>query len=536
MGGPNRAAPTKRSDPKGSGRRGARQGAAPSAGSGGATPESMALQQGGVPEEAIAGILQSGALEQAMLERLQQAAGNRAVAQIVQRDGPTSPAPAAGVTPAPAPAPVPGTAPAVPEDLRRFREAGPYPASAAGTTVLPSTGRGGFQARYDATAMVLTITMNVSINFIDGMSVSGGRAVAADPSLNAAANALNRLPSARRTAAINAWKWSGDQETWMGGFRSSVQDAWGTAGHGLQFQSSHAGWEAQLARVNIVVNTQDAALAAPPPAGASTIPATSGPTHCTANVYKTAEGNNDFGANVAPGSLTSATDQTLNLGSSQTVTHSHLLNQRVFFARGSVTLDADAQSQLLSVINSFQTPAGGTGTSIDVVGHADTTGGGTAAGDARNQRVSEQRAQAVADFLRATRSGGGTLTNAATRIRTTTGVGSADGGTDATARRVDINFAGGGRQNVAAHEFGHMLGMRDEYAVDPGGVIGGSAGTTGTATDQDAAVQATGLGRSVKENNDNIMSLGGTIRAPHMVMFMEALRTVTGSNEWRLKP
>lgn len=536
MGGPNRSASQRHPGRAGPAKGSQRRNAAPSKGPRGATPESLALQQGGVPEDAIAGILQSGALEEAILGRLQQSAGNQAVTRIVQRDGPTSPAPAAGVTPANAPAPAPADTPAIPEDLRQFRAAGPYPASAAGTTVLPSTGRGGFQARYDASAMVLTITMNVAINFIDGMTDSGGTAVAADPSLNAAAIAINRLPSEQRTAAINPWKWSSDQETWMSGFRDSVQGAWGSAGHGLQFQSSHAGWEAQLASVNVAVNTQDASITGTPPAGASTIPGAAGPTHCTANVYKTPAGNNDFGAGVTPGSLTSATDQTLNIGSSQTVTHSHLLNQRVTFARGSVELDADATSQLLAIINSFQTPAGGAGTSIDIVGHADTVGSGTPAGDARNRQISEQRAQAVADFLLATRSGGGTLSNAATRIGTTSGVGSAEGGTGASARRVDINFAGAGQQNVAAHEFGHMLGMRDEYAVDPGGVIAGSAGTTGTATDQDPSVSATGLGHSIKENNDNIMSLGGTIRAPHMVMFMEALRNVTGSNEWRLKP
>ncbi len=533
MGGTNRAASARRSDPRGSAKGGSGGGRS-SAGRGGATPGS-AFQGGGGLGQALAGMIDSGALQQEVVERLQQTAGNQAVAQIVQRQGPDAGVPADAGVPVAGVGPAPASTPAVPEDLRRFREAGPYPASAAGTTILPSTGRGGFQARYDPTAMALTITMNVGINFIDGMSVSGNRAVAADPSLNAAANALNRIPRSRRAAAIGAWQWGGEQETWMTGFRSSVQDAWGTAGHGLQFQSSHPGWEAQLARVNVVVNTQDSMIG-PALAGASTIPATAGPTHCTANIYKTPEGNNDYGANVAPGSLGSATDQTLNLGSSQTVTHSHLLNQRVFFARGSVTLDSDAQSQLLSMISSFQTPAGGAGTSIDIVGHADTAGGGTPAGDARNRQVSEQRAQAVADFLRAARSGGGTLSNAATRIRTTTGVGSADGGTDAAARRVDINFAGGGRQNVAAHEFGHMLGMRDEYAVDPGGVIGGSPGTTGTATGQDTSVQATGLGRSIKENNDNIMSLGGTVRAPHMVTFMEAVRKVTGSNEWRLKP
>jgi hypothetical protein len=81
-----------------------------------------------------------------------------------------------------------------------------------------------------------------------------------------------------------------------------------------------------------------------------------------------------------------------------------------------------------------------------------------------------------------------------------------------------------------------MLGLLDEYAVDPGGIISGTGGTTGSGSGHDAASQAAGLGASVTENNDNIMSLGGTIRSPAMVTFMEALRKVTGSNEWRLKP
>lgn len=317
-------------------------------------------------------------------------------------------------------------------------------------------------------------------------------------------------------------------------FRTAAQGSWGTAGHGLTLQSSHPGWESQLARINVAVNMQDN-MVGPPEAGASVIPDAAGPTHCTANIYKTPAGDNSFGANVAPGTTTSATDQTLNLGSSQTVTHGHLLNQRVYFAPGSAVLGADQQTSLQAIIRSFQTPSGGTGTSIDIVGHSDTSGSRTEAGRLRNQQLSEQRAQAVADFLRATRVGGANLSNAATRIATTTGRGSEGGEAGDEGRRVDINFAGGGTQNVAAHEFGHMIGLRDEYAVDTGGVIGGTGLATGSQSRHSAASQAVGLGQSISENNDNIMSLGGVVRPPHLTTFMEALRSVTGSTEWRLR-
>ena len=44
-----------------------------------------------------------------------------------------------------------------------------------------------------------------------------------------------------------------------------------------------------------------------------------------------------------------------------------------------------------------------------------------------------------------------------------------------------------------------------------------------------------GVGGSVYENNDNIMSLGNTIRPQHYATFMEALRTVTSITEWRMQ-
>jgi outer membrane protein OmpA-like peptidoglycan-associated protein len=378
------------------------------------------------------------------------------------------------------------------------------PAATVGQLVQPTPG-GGFHARYDPVGMNLTVTMNVGMTFVDGMSLSGNRAVAGHASLNAAATQINALPRSERAAAVARWKWAGDEETWMTGYKANVAGAWNSAGSGLQFQSSHPGWEAQLARINIVVNTQNVTVAPPLPAGASSIPAGAGRTHCNATIYKTPDDNTDFGAR--GGGRDAAGQSLLELGSGQTVAHSHLLRQRVFFDRGSVALNATAQGALQNIIYSFQTPTGGAGTRIDITGHADTVGAGTAAGETRNRRISEQRAQAVADYLKATRVGGNNLANAAARIQTTTGTGSTGETGAATSRRVDIVMAGGAGQNQAAHEFGHMLGLMDEYASDPTGAQGKVFGTgqpVGTVHPQDARSTGAGLGNSVYENNDNL--------------------------------
>jgi hypothetical protein len=220
------------------------------------------------------------------------------------------------------------------------------------------------------------------------------------------------------------------------------------------------------------------------------------------------------------------------MGSGQTVAHGHLLRQQVRFPIGASTLDAGAKGHLDNIIFSFQSPAGGAGTTIDITGHADTSGGGTPAGDAKNKEISEKRAASVGDYLKAK------LPGAATRIKTTTGVGSSEGTAGAAGRRVDIYFAGGVGQNTAAHEFGHMLGLDDQYAVDPAGakgVVAGTGGAVGTPNADDARVKAMGMGNSVYENNDNMMSLGSTVKAPHYVTFMEALRGVTSMTEWKMK-
>jgi outer membrane protein OmpA-like peptidoglycan-associated protein len=492
---------------------------------------------------------------------LQRTLGNHLARKAVQREtGTPSPAPAPGVTP-PSTAPTPPST--LPQDLRDFRARGAMPAAATGTLVTISGG--GFSARYDPVGMTLTIPLNLGMNFINGMRITGERVAATENSMNPSAVAINamlaRLNPEQRARALDrvreGWMWTGASDpritTWMSTYRSNVTGAWGSTGSGIVFQSSRAGWESQLARVNMVVNTQNiTSLAAGAP-----IPGPQ-PIHCRAEIYKTPDGDL-FGAEVAPGTAASGTTPrtpgTLRLGSGQVTAagESHLLTQRVFFDNNSSTLNAAAQDRLRKWIISFQATPGTPGNSIAITGRSSTTGNATAGGRRRNTELALARARAVSTFLRSTVVEGSLLRNASTRINTVTGVGSEGAGEEEGWRRVDIVVGTGQGQNIAGHEFGHMLGLDDEYASTPTrdasgnlvldangdeitrGLISGTGGDVGTAASHSALSQRMGLGAAVHENNDNIMSLGSTIRPQHYAPFMSALHTVTGISDWRVR-
>jgi len=488
---------------------------------------------------------------------LQQTLGNQTVQRVIQRQ--TTPAPAAGVTPSGVTPPTPYAS--LPLDLRAFRARGPMPVPAAGTTITPTTGMGGFNARYDPTSMGLTITLNVGMNFIDGMRINGSRVTATQNSkMEGSAVQINRMLSRlrgeQRTRALEQvreqWLWTGAADpritAWMATYRANVMGAWGSAGSGIVFQGSRAGWDTQLARVNVVVHTQNiTSLAVGTP-----IPGPQ-PVHCQADIFKTPDVD-VFGANVAPGTAASGTDQYLSLGSGQVTAQSHLLTHSVFFANNSSTLSGRAKDFLKKWIISFQATPGTTGSSISITGRANTKGDTTEEGRQRNVNLSFDRATAVESFLKTTSVEGSLLRNAATRIDFTAGIGAASAGEEAEWRRVDIVVGTGQGQNIAAHEFGHMLGLFDEYASTPKrdaagniihdssgdeitrGLISGTGEDVGTTTGHNQLGTEMGLGGSVHENNDNIMSLGSTIRPQHYATFMSALHTVTGINDWRVKP
>ena len=79
-------------------------------------------------------------------------------------------------------------------------------------------------------------------------------------------------------------------------------------------------------------------------------------------------------------------------------------------------------------------------------------------------------------------------------------------------------------QKGAVHEFGHMIGLGDEYADGRAGV------------DHSALVQSA-LGNVVAEGRTNdIMSIGNSIEKQHYVTFLDALQKVTNDNNWKFAP
>jgi hypothetical protein len=71
----------------------------------------------------------------------------------------------------------------------------------------------------------------------------------------------------------------------------------------------------------------------------------------------------------------------------------------------------------------------------------------------------------------------------------------------------------------AVHEFGHMIGLDDEY--------GSGKGISHRTLVQDA------LGREIeKGSSDDVMSLANRVQPQHYVTFLEALKKATGIDDW----
>ncbi|WP_172674309.1 hypothetical protein [Persicobacter sp. CCB-QB2] len=79
------------------------------------------------------------------------------------------------------------------------------------------------------------------------------------------------------------------------------------------------------------------------------------------------------------------------------------------------------------------------------------------------------------------------------------------------------------KQYPASHEYGHMIGLSDEYPTSSGIV-------SHNALVKDA------LGKEITQGLTNdIMSLGNTIMPQHYVTFLEALQTITKDKKWEFK-
>ncbi len=459
------------------------------------------------------------------VQRLSQL-GNRATGQTLLRRQPAGGGSGSGSGSA-APAVTPAADPLQRQrDMETFLARGVLP-SAAGQDVIGAGGRGGFNARWDPADRALIATVNVGFKFTNGMNLdANGRFVANTTDLNATndpeqiaqlqtlAATINRRNNRRRRAElISQWQWGAEKTSWMNNYRAQVVSAW-SGQHfftAKRFPELHA---SVRLNVNVHENAQPG-------------------DHTQAVIVKIPD-NIEMGAAVNRGSSTNPNDQRLRMGSSGiNGSQTNFLHYSMRFPTGKSDVASAVGTEhstdpgptyLNKFITDFAAGYPDAGVPISVVGHASATGDPT-----QNQTLSETRASNVANYIRTNG-----LTGAATRV-TSHGEGQMGATKDAAWQRVDIIVGSGERQMTAAHEFGHMIGLGDEYASPTGGFYPG-AGTSlpaGTAAghDQMAKDMGGGVRGAVAENSDNIMSVGNTVQPQHYATFHNALQTVTGE-QW----
>lgn len=415
---------------------------------------------------------------------------------------------------------------AIPAEMHDFLKRGMMPTK-AGQDIIGPSGRGGFNAKFDPDARELIVTVNVGFTFLHGLNIDESSGVVTpnvsglNTSNGSEAKAITRLTTAAtnimadtsldvagRTSLVNnEWRWAdGESTPWLTQYRQAVVDAWS----GKHFFVSKR-WPQLQSSVRVVVNVHEGAAKGD---------------HCAAKIVKTPP--KGIGASVNRGSKTNAHDQKLLLNSSQVDPNNFsFLRKRLFFENNSADVNTAKGSNgnsgptyLNKFIKTFAAGYSDAGVPIEITGHASSTG----AAD-YNQTLSEKRAKNVEDYLKSN----GLTGDVNRTTQSATGEEGATG--DAHWRRVDIQVGSGENQVVAAHEFGHMIGLQDEYAFPAGGFGGsGTGGTIGDPVAHDAMAKAMGseVRGAVTENTDSIMSLGNTVRPQHYATFHHALQEITG--------
>ena len=386
-------------------------------------------------------------------------------------------------------------------------------------SLVPPTDIGGFDASYNPQSQQLGIKVKTGINFLHGLEIdSSGTIVAKHTDLTQAATDGNTLPIANRAAFVNQFTWSRAQErTFSRQIRTRILNAWDGQ---YSFFCTRPGWESIVADVlvNVDVHRGDA--------GEND--------HLQTSAYKVPEGGQyQVGAYVDSDrdSTTNFSDQDPH-NNEMVVSSTHvnpnqgqrnLLKKSVSFAHNSSELTANSQAMLNAFVADFQDANLDLTNPVELIGHASSPGS-----EAYNAQLAQRRIDVVQAHL-STAGFTGINSRLSTQI-----VGESGAMEDAAWRRVDMIVGDGQGQVVAAHEFGHVIGLRDEYAINPGGSIRGSGNPTGTVVGHDAVAQAVGASGAIAENNDNIMSLGAVVRPQHYATFGWALKQVTEVDEWKV--
>lgn len=379
-----------------------------------------------------------------------------------------------------------------------------------------STGIGGFNVSYDPNGWEQACILRGAVNFLDGMTFSGGVATAVQPHANAqtAANNINSMAANLRAAAVAGWQWDDTSKSaFLARFQQVVMQVW--SGRHI-FHCTRQYWEDMAAIPNVSAEVH---------AGEKT-----GEDHMAMSVYRVPP-NFTGGVGVVNSGggifgIGAATDNTMTLNSNDVEQRGDdILNVQTTFVAGGTAIDPSATAAL----NQFAIRFRSGGPVCSICGSAIEQVGGVAITAAIEGEGTDPEANARARFdaLSAALVAGG-MTDAATRLQF-----SYRGPNGTTGY---LTVGSGVPQMVAAHEAGHMFGLGDRYATTAGSGIGGTGPSVGLPSRHDDLATDGGLGGAKAANDDGIMSWGNEVRPADYATFLEALKDVSGIDEWAFGP
>jgi outer membrane protein OmpA-like peptidoglycan-associated protein len=438
----------------------------------------------------------------AAVRDLQRSAGNAAVCRMLELGA--MPAPALMRQPAPAAA-------CSPADQAKLDELMSH--TYTREDFHPSTGAGLFDAIYAPGDGVLTITLGIAFNFVDGNP--------ADPTWVASVGG----PAVAATYTPDQFTWTRDeQQNWKENALAQVIAIW-SGRH--TFYTQKACWQDTLPPVNVEIEIVER-----PATGA-------GKAHfvTTVNKWPTEPGHRD--SVTPPGAAADQSTARFHESGAEGIENpdsSHFRRTTASRARyGQVDTDnpgtirfaqnvSDPSAADKTALRTFGATLGAPDMPpfpVTLTGHSSSEG----ASDL-NMRLSEDRARNVSNEI---------VAGGATRQPQVVPVGEAGATPSPDWRRVDVTVgAFEADQTTVAHEFGHMFGLRDEYPTPDGG-----SRDVGTPVGHSALAQALIPGQQpiLARHTEDIMSNGEVVRPHHYVTFLEVLGVMTGTaGQWDIRP
>lgn len=351
------------------------------------------------------------------------------------------------------------------------------------------TGSGGFEVSYAPAAEVELLRIGGGVSFRDAIGFRGKRAFSDLPSLRSVVRQINEAPEAAQPDLLRPYQWTPSaRAAWLARLEAVVEGFWSGV---FRFRVDRPGWDAVRARTAVDVDVHEGQKVADD--------------HLSIEVFQVPDTVNAEVGVLASGR--GPRDNRMQLGASDVVPRPDNMLEERFEFRADRTGASDTDPIRLSML-AIRFKAG---TDNPPVLHWHVQGDGP-----------EPELSARARF------------DAIVRHMVEQGFDSkrARFVFDGPGQAARVIVGEGSAQHAAVHEFGHALGLKDEYARDRCAGLSGTGKPAGKPSDHDALARQVGLPGSVHENNEGMMSFGNLMRPSYAATSLWALRVLTGVPEW----